>query len=93
MSAAEPALDEQEGFFKLRARAFELADTGGYKNWSHVAYVLLAERFPPSAIKRLNEDRLAVMMISRICEKTRVSPVSLSEKIWSWVKARRDQLR
>jgi hypothetical protein len=56
-----------EAFFALRARAYELADTARYKTWEQVAYALRAEGFLPSLIMRLNDDALAVMMITRSC--------------------------
>jgi hypothetical protein len=56
-----------ESFFALRTRAYELADTGRYKNWEQVAYALRAEGCLPSLIMRLNDDALAVMMIARCC--------------------------
>jgi hypothetical protein len=56
-----------ESFFALRTRAYELADTGRYKSWEQVAYALRAEGFLPSLIMRLNDDGLAVMMITRCC--------------------------
>jgi hypothetical protein len=56
-----------EGFFLLRDRAYELADTGRYKQWSQIAYALQAEGFLPSLITRLDQDGLAVMMITRCC--------------------------
>ena len=60
-----------DAFLVMRNRAYDLADTGRYKNWSHVAYVLLVERFAPALIKRLNQDGLAILMISRICKTQR----------------------
>lgn len=60
-----------EPFFALRARAFELADSGRYKQWSQIAYALKAEGFLPSLITRLDRDGLAVMMITRSCTLAR----------------------
>ena len=60
-----------ESFFTLRTRAYELADSGRYKQWSQIAYALQAEGFLPSLITRLNEDGLAVMMITRCCTLAR----------------------
>lgn len=60
-----------ESFFALRTRAYELADSGRFKQWSQIAYALQAEGFLPSIITRLNEDRLAVMMITRSCTLAR----------------------
>lgn len=56
-----------EAFFALRARAYELADTGRYKRWVEIAYALQAEGYLPSLITRLDRDGLAVMMITRCC--------------------------
>lgn len=60
-----------EAFFALRTRAYELADSGRYKQWSQIAYALQAEGFLPSLITRLNRDELAVMMITRCCSLAR----------------------
>ena len=87
--AAPPPEDE---FFATRSRAYELADTGRYKNWSHVAYTLLVERFPPLMIKRLDDDRLAVMMISRICRTRYVAVSSPAGHIRKWFGMLRDGL-
>ncbi len=58
-------------FFALRARAYDLADTGRFKRWDQIAYALQAEGFLPSLITRLDQDGLAVMMITRCCNKAR----------------------
>ena len=60
-----------EAFFALRSRAYELADTGRYKQWSQIAYALLAEGFLAALITRLDQDALAVMMITRCCTLSR----------------------
>jgi hypothetical protein len=60
-----------ESFFALRARAYELADTGRYKQWSQVAHALQAEGFLPSLITRLDRDGLAVLLITRCCRIAR----------------------
>ena len=62
---AEPMSDES--FFALRARAYDLADSGRFKHWNEIAYALQAEGFLPSLITRLDQDALAVMMITRCC--------------------------
>jgi hypothetical protein len=62
-----------DDFFALRARAYELADTKRYKRWDQIAYALQAEGFLPSIITRLNQDTLAVMMITRSCTLARQS--------------------
>lgn len=49
------------------ARAYELADTGRFKQWRQVANALQAEGFLTSLITRLDHDVLAVMMITRCC--------------------------
>lgn len=88
----DAALPPDDEFFALRSRAYELADTGRYKNWSHVAYTLLMERFPPLMIKRLDCDGLAVMMISRICRTRRVATASPTGRIRKWFGVLRDGL-
>jgi hypothetical protein len=60
-----------ESFMTLRTRAYELADTGRFKQWSQIAYALQAEGFLPSLITRLNMDGLATMMITRCCTLAR----------------------
>jgi hypothetical protein len=63
----KPGPGSDQTFFDLRARAYELADTGRYKHWNQIAYALQAEGFSPSLITRLDHDGLAVMMITRCC--------------------------
>ncbi len=63
--------DDDALFFSARRRAYELAETGRFKNWSNVANALQAEGFIYSAIRRLDVDPLAVMMISRCCDQAR----------------------
>ena len=63
----------EDPFFALRDRAYELADSGRYKRWEHVAYALKGEGFLIALIKRLNSDRLAVMMITRCCGLARAA--------------------
>lgn len=58
-------------FFSLRSRAYELAETGRFRHWLKVADALLAEGFVGDLIRRLDGDRLAVMMITRCCEQAR----------------------
>jgi hypothetical protein len=61
----------EEPFFALRSRAYELADTGLYKEWNQVAYALRDEGFLPSLITRLDHDGLAVLLITRCCRIAR----------------------
>jgi len=58
-------------FFALRDRAYELADSGRFKAWAEIANTLETEGFVPSLIRRLDDDRLAVMMITRCCDQAR----------------------
>ena len=58
-------------FFALRDRAYDLANTGRFKRWDQIAHALHAEGFLDSLITRLDEDRLAVMMIGRCCNQAR----------------------
>lgn len=67
------ALADQNRFFALRNRAYQLADSGCYKRWHQVAYALLAEGFESALIQRLDGDALAVMMLSRCCAQARAS--------------------
>ena len=60
-----------DGFFTLRDRAYELAETGRFKAWGQVADALQAEGFLPTLITRLDSDGLAVMMITRCCGQAR----------------------
>lgn len=73
MSVPRPdaSVTDNEAFFALRTRAYELADSKRYKEWSQIAYALQAEGFLPSLITRLNQDPLAVMMITRCCTLAR----------------------
>lgn len=65
-------MSSDHDFFSLRARAYELAETGRFKHWPKVAEALLAEGFISDLIWRLDRDALAVMMITRSCEQARV---------------------
>jgi hypothetical protein len=58
-------------FFELRARAYDLADTGRFNRWDEIAYAFQAEGFFPALITRLDQDGLAVMMITRCCDMAR----------------------
>jgi hypothetical protein len=58
-------------FFVLRNRAYELADSGRFKRWDQIAFALQAEGFLDSLITRLDDDKLAVMMIGRCCNQAR----------------------
>ncbi len=89
---AETVLAPDDAFFALRSRAYELADTGRYKNWSQIAYTLLGERFPPLTIKRLDRDGLAVMMISRTCQTRRVIAASPTGRVRKWFETLRGGL-
>ena len=71
--ADERAVPDQDRFFALRNRAYQLADSGRYKHWHQVAYALLAEGFESTLIKRLDSDAFAVMMLSRCCAQARAS--------------------
>jgi hypothetical protein len=64
-------MSDDDLFFSLRRRAFELAETGRFKHWHKIADALLAEGFVGADIQRLDRDRLAVMMITRCCEQAR----------------------
>lgn len=76
---------QDDAYIAARDRAYELANTGRYKNWSHVAYTLLVEKFPPGTIKRLNGDALAVLMISRICRGRHAATPSSVRRLRSWL--------
>lgn len=69
--ADEGAVPDQDRFFALRDRAYQLAGSGCYKHWRQVADALLAEGFESALIKRLDGDALAVMMLSRCCAQAR----------------------
>jgi hypothetical protein len=60
-----------DAFFVLRNRAYELADSGRFKRWDQIAFALQAEGFLDSLITRLDDDKLAVMMIGRCCNQAR----------------------
>jgi hypothetical protein len=79
---AEVAPDE--AFFTLRSRAYELADTGRYKEWTQIAYALLAEGFLPSNIKRFDADALAVMLVTRSCQLKNPPMPSPAARIRKW---------
>jgi hypothetical protein len=74
----------EDQFFALRSRAYELADTGRYKEWTQVADALLAEGFPVSIIKRLDEDGLAVLLVTRACRIHKVAAPSPASRIRKW---------
>ena len=58
-------------FFTMRNRAYDLAQTGRFKQWDQVAFALKAEGFLIALITRLDADRQAVMMITRCCSIAR----------------------
>ena len=58
-------------FFVLRDRAYELADSGRFRRWGQIAYTLQAEGYLDDLITRLDDDRLAVTMITRCCDHAR----------------------
>lgn len=60
-----------DAFFELRARAYELADSGRFKRWDQIAYALQGEGYLPSIITRLDRDRQAVLMITHCCAQAR----------------------
>lgn len=64
-------MTDNELFFAMRTRAYELAETGRYPHWAKVAETLRAEGFVSSLIARLDRDVLAVMMITRCCIQAR----------------------
>lgn len=55
----------------MRERAYELAESGRYVRWDKVADMLEAEGFPIPLIQKFDDDKLAVMMITRCCEQAR----------------------
>lgn len=65
-------MSDNDDFFAMRQRAYDLAETGVYKHWTNIADVLLTEGFSKPCIARLGGDGLAVMMITRCCEQARV---------------------
>jgi hypothetical protein len=64
-------MDDDALFFSLRSRAYELAETGRFKDWFKVADALLAVGFLGPLIQRLDRDGLSVMMITRCCQQAR----------------------
>lgn len=67
----DTALMSDDPFIALRTRAYDLADTGRFKCWDDIAYAMQAEGFASELITRLNQDGLAVMMITRCCDMAR----------------------
>lgn len=59
-------------FFALRDRAYDLANTGRFKDWNQIAFALQSEGFINALIGRLDSDGLATMMITRCCTQARV---------------------
>jgi hypothetical protein len=62
---------QTDPFFALRDRAYDLADTGRYKDWNQIAFALEAEGFLRALIGRLDRDGSAAMMITRCCSQAR----------------------
>ncbi|WP_395646628.1 hypothetical protein [Terricaulis sp.] len=56
-----------ERFIAVRDRAYDLAETGHFKQWAHVAKALRNEGYRADLIDQLDRDKLAVMMITRCC--------------------------
>jgi len=71
MKFDDPMMDNNTLFISLRQRAYELAESGRYVRWSKVAGALQTEGFPIPLIQKLDDDKLAVMMITRCCEQAR----------------------
>ena len=71
ISSGSLSLMSDDVFFSLRARAYELAESGRFKDWFKVADALQAEGFVSALIQRLDRDPLAVMMITRCCLQAR----------------------
>jgi len=61
----------EDPFFALRARAYDLADTGRYKSWAEVAKALQDEGGLATLISRLDRDAQSVMMLTRCCDQAR----------------------
>jgi len=75
-----------ECFFTLRSRAYELADTGRYKEWHQIAYALLAEGFLPSVITRFDRDAGAVMLVTRSCKLAMGPTPEPPSRISQWIR-------
>lgn len=58
-------------FTATRARAYELADTGGFTACAEIARALTREGFGAGDIKRLEYDSLAQLMLMRRIERAR----------------------
>jgi hypothetical protein len=64
MTMSEPS------FEALRARAYELADTGRYSTWEDIGRALEAEHVA-LATKRLRADPLLTSMLTARCEQAK----------------------
>jgi hypothetical protein len=60
--------DKDDPLAALRARAYELADTGRYSDWATLSADLVEEEAPDVVVRRLTHDGLFQIML-----KTRMS--------------------
>ena len=67
-------MPKDASFDDLRARAFELADTGRARNWHEVADELEVEGFT-SAARRLSADPALTSVINVRCKRAKAHDV------------------
>jgi hypothetical protein len=72
MSKRSPALSDNELHLKMRKRAYELADTGRYRDWPDIAVALNQEEdFHHTLVRALGNDALFVSMLNTRCRQAR----------------------
>ncbi|HVY86592.1 MAG TPA: hypothetical protein VG943_15770 [Caulobacterales bacterium] len=57
-------------FAQMRARAYELADTGRFDGWLEIASMLESEGFDKASL-RLRSDPILLRMIDARCEQAK----------------------
>jgi hypothetical protein len=55
--------DKDDPLAALRARAYELADTGRYRDWASLSAHLVEEGAPDVIVRRLTHDALFQIML------------------------------
>lgn len=63
--------ENDDAFFAMRLRAYDLAESGDFRDWRHVSLALKDEGYQDPCIERLGGDPLAVQMITRCCNQAR----------------------
>lgn len=64
-------MTDKEMFETVRARAYEIADTGRPSGWNELSAELIAERQPERLVRRLGSDALTKLMLQKRIDAAR----------------------